>query len=273
MKVKLVNFRDPDMGDQISQSLNETGFVVLTHHGIDLNLIKDAQTVWRQFFLKDQGYKNFFINEDNDNMGYKGFKSETALGAQKADIKEFFHWKFGEEIPDEVQDITIKLFSQLEDLGMMVLHALDQKNEFMTKYLSNCLSSDNTILRSLYYPAADFSQEEGAVRAAAHEDINFITLLVAASAPGLQVLDKAGNWHDVPHETDSIVVNIGDMLQLASNGKYRSTTHRVVNPEDSSSDRISIPLFIHPHSNVLLADGVTAQQFLNERIAAIYGKK
>jgi isopenicillin N synthase-like dioxygenase len=85
-------------------------------------------------------------------------------------------------------------------------------------------------------------------------------------------LDAKGVWHDVPHEENSIVVNIGDMLQLASNGLYRSTTHRVINPTDSRSDRISMPMFIHPHSDTLLADGFTAGQFLAERIAEIYGK-
>src|SRR5690606_8271472 len=108
------------------------------------------------------------------------------------------------------------------------------------------------------------------VRSAAHEDINHITVLVAASAPGLQVLDKEGKWHNVPHEENSIVVNIGDMLQLASGGRYRSTTHRVVN---MPGDRISIPMFVHPNAKTVLAPGKTAAQFLAERIAQIHGAK
>jgi isopenicillin N synthase-like dioxygenase len=95
---------------------------------------------------------------------------------------------------------------------------------------------------------------------------------VAASAPGLQVLDKKGDWHDVPHEENSIVVNIGDMLQLASRGLYKSTTHRVINPDNSRLDRVSMPLFVHPHSDTLLAEGKTAKQFLDERLAEIYLK-
>jgi isopenicillin N synthase-like dioxygenase len=96
---------------------------------------------------------------------------------------------------------------------------------------------------------------------------------VAASAPGLQVMDLRGRWHDVPHEENSIAVNIGDMLQLASDGLFKSTTHRVINPSDDTSDRISMPLFIHPHAMTPLAPGITAGQFLQERINEIYGKK
>jgi isopenicillin N synthase-like dioxygenase len=97
--------------------------------------------------------------------------------------------------------------------------------------------------------------------------------LVAATSAGLQVKDKAGDWYAVPHEENSIVVNVGDMLQLASNHVLKSTTHRVTNPANSASDRISMPLFIHPHGNTILLPGITAQQFLNERLSKIYGKE
>jgi len=265
MNVKVWNFRSNEFANDFRNSVQDTGFAVVTHHGIDHDLIKRAQIAWREFFLRDGEYKNQYASQEDGNQGYKGMKSEKAVGAKVADLKEFYHWRPGKVLPPEPFVETRRLFSQLEDIGLQLLDILDWK--------ACCDGSDNTILRTLYYPAMkDCAVEPGSVRAAAHEDINFITLLVAATAAGLQVKDAKGNWHDVPHEENSIVVNIGDMLQLASKGFYKSTTHRVINPTDSKSDRISMPLFMHPHSNTLLADGFTAGEFLARRIAEIYGK-
>lgn len=268
MEVQICNLRSASFASDFRNSVMDTGFAVVTHHGIDYGLIKEAQQAWRLFFLANGGYKEQFIDTVDSNMGYKGFKTEKAVGAVKPDLKEFFHWKPTKRIPTEVASVTMQLFYQLEDVSSQLLSTLDRDG----KYRASCEASDNTILRTLYYPKMDFSQEPGSVRAAAHEDINFITLLVAASAPGLQVMDKKGTWYDVPHEQNSIVVNIGDMLQLASGGLYRSTTHRVVNPDNSNSDRISMPLFVHPHSDTILAEGFTAGEFLAQRIAEIYQK-
>lgn len=272
MKVGVVNIRSPFFEHELIQSIINTGFVVLTHHGISHHLIKDVQQGWREFFLKEDIFKQLFTNHRNSNMGYKGMRTETAMGFKQADLKEFYHWKPGQTIPEAVHYNTDLLFRLLSDVGGQVLSVID-KDMKNSSYRSECEASDNTILRTLYYPAMDFNAEPGAVRAAAHEDINHITLLVAASAPGLEVKDLNGEWHAVPHEENSIVMNVGDMLQLASGGRYKSTTHRVVNPENNTEDRISMPLFIHPHSNTVLAPGITAKQFLDERIAQIYGKK
>lgn len=273
MDVKVCNLRSNDFEENLIDSVRNTGFVVVTHHGIDHSFIKETQMAWKMFFLGDKTSKELFINPKDPNMGYKGFKSEKAVGAKKPDLKEFFHWKPGQKMPHEVWALTQHMFYQLEDVSMKILGVLDRHYDIPNPgFQDACWDSDNTLLRTLYYPALDFKSEPGAVRAAAHEDINFITLLVAASAPGLQVQDKRGNWHDVPHEENSITVNIGDMLQLASGGLYRSTTHRVVNPDSSSSDRLSMPLFVHPHGSTLLADGITAQKFLEQRLAEIYKK-
>lgn len=270
MDVKVVNFRSQSVESDLLDSVQSTGFVVLTHHGIDKGLIRDAQSRWREFFLSSQQVKDDWVNHSNPNFGYKGMKTEKAVGAKVPDLKEFFHWQPGQVCPAMTSRETETLYAQLEDIALQVLGILEQRSE-RKDYRESCVGSDNTILRSLYYPALDFSQEPEAVRAAAHEDINHITLLVAASAAGLEVKDAQGNWHAVPHEENSIVVNIGDMLQLASGGLYRSTTHRVVNPDSSRSDRISMPLFVHPKSNTLLAPGRTAQEYLNERLAQIHG--
>lgn len=270
MNVKVVNFRSNSVEHDVLDSVRDTGFVVLTHHGIDAGLIREAQNSWRHFFLAGLERKESFINPTNGNQGYKGMRGEKAVGAKVADLKEYFHWRPGGQLPSESAEVTYVMFEQLQDVALQVLGILD-KNGDRKDYRESCDGSDNTILRSLYYPALDFSQEPEAVRAAAHEDINHITLLVAATSAGLEVKDAKGNWHAVPHEENSIVVNIGDMLQLASGGLYRSTTHRVVNPDNNRSDRLSLPLFVHPRSNTILTSGVTAQDYLNERIAAIHG--
>ena len=272
MKVAICNLQSEGFEETLLKSLINTGFAVVTQHGIDFELIKESQYFWSKFFKKPQVFKNLFINGNDSNMGYKAVGSETAVGAKTADLKEFFHYKPGYEIPISLEDINYELFTQLSDVGMKILEVLDKANG--TTYRNDCYGSSNTLLRTLYYPALDkVDRQEGSVRAAAHEDINHITLLVAASAPGLQVQDNQGKWYDVPHEENSIVVNIGDMLKLASNGLYKSTTHRVVNPPDNTSDRISMPLFIHPHAHVTLAPGYTAGQFLADRLNAIYGAK
>lgn len=272
MNVKICDFKATSFSQDFHDSVLETGFAVITNHDINRNLIKSTQRDWRKFFLSDLEHKNSFASTTDGNQGYKGMKSEKAVGATVADLKEFYHWRPGKILPPTVTANTAKVFKQLEEIGLVCLKVLDYYNNFDTEYASCCEGSDNTILRTLYYPAMDFAQEPGAVRAAAHEDINFITLLVAATAPGLQVKDKDGNWHDVPHEENSIVVNIGDQLQLASNGAYQSTTHRVINPTDGTTDRISMPMFIHPASDTVLAPGITAGEFLAQRIAEIYGQ-
>jgi len=123
----------------------------------------------------------------------------------------------------------------------------------------------------LRYPPLTGAEEPGAVRAASHEDINLLTVLPAANEPGLQVLDTAGNWHEVPCDFGSLVINCGDMLQLASGGYYPSTSHRVMNPtgESAKRSRLSLPLFLHPADDVVLAEGRTAFSFLQERIAEL----
>jgi isopenicillin N synthase-like dioxygenase len=268
MEVKVCSMRDICFDEKIVNSFKTTGFAVVTDHGISKEMIRETQSAWRQFFQSGSEIKNLFINEKDLNMGYKGMYSEKAVGATKADLKEFFHWKYGERIPYDVSALTQNMFGELSEISQVILNTIDFYEK--TNYADACFESDNTILRTLYYPAMNFGAHEGAVRAAAHEDINFITLLVAASAPGLQALDKDGQWHDIPHEENAITVNIGDMLQLASKGKYKSTIHRVINPDKSNTDRISMPLFVHPVSSTLLAPDFTAQQYLDQRLAEIY---
>jgi isopenicillin N synthase-like dioxygenase len=132
-------------------------------------------------------------------------------------------------------------------------------------------NSDKNLFRIIHYPPLTGSEQPGAIRAAAHEDINIITLLPASTAMGLQVKDNAGGWHDVPGNWGDIVINVGDMLQMASQNFYRSTTHRVVNPEGEAAKqpRYSMPLFLHPKPEVVLSETHTAQSYLDERLREI----
>ena len=271
MQVKVCDFKSETFREDFIDSVLNTGFAVITNHGIDRQFIKETQDAWRRFFNQSQGYKRRFVNPDDSNLGFTGFGGEKGLGATAADLKEFFHWKPDCELPREVSFVTERMYSLLEEIvAPQLLRALNGLGSTMD-YEQVCSGSNNTIFRALYYPAMkDIEVQPGAVRAAAHEDINFITLLVAASAPGLQVQDKNGVWYDVPHEENSIVMNVGDMLQAASGGMLRSTTHRVINPNGDTEDRISIPLFIHPHGDTELVPGKTAQEFLTERLDAIY---
>ena len=179
MEVKVCNLRVSNFDHDFKESVMNTGFAVLTHHGIDHGLIRETQQAWRHFFNQEQSYKSSFVNQADGNMGYKGFGSEKAVGAKVADLKEFYHWKPGQKVPFELTALTHVMFEQLEDISGQLLHVIDGNNG--TEYRKSCEGSDNTILRTLYYPALrDLVVEPGAVRAAAHEDINFITLLVAA---------------------------------------------------------------------------------------------
>lgn len=192
-------------------------------------------------------------------------------------FKEFFHVYPGTRLPEGVEDPTRAPYAALSTLAGEILGWIeDRAPEEVQRAFSMPLremmkDSPQTLFRILHYPPLSGAGEEGAVRAAAHEDIDLITLLVAATAPGLQVKDAAGRWQDVPADPGSIVVNSGDMLQMASAGRYRSTTHRVVNPagEDARRPRLSMPLFLHPWPSVRLSASHTAHEYLEERLREI----
>lgn len=267
MKIDIIDIKSKEFEDKFIESLQKTGFAVLTNHGIPFQSIRKTQDVWSQFFLKSESFKNKYIDKENPNMGFKKFKSEIALKSKVEDLKSFFHYKLDYKVPDFVEAETYSMFCMLELLSEKLLSVIDDREG--TSFQGACRDSDKTVLRILHYPAMDFDSEN-AVRAAEHEDISLLTLLVAASAPGLQVKDLNGNWHNVPFEENSIVVNVGDMLQLATSGRYKSTTHKVINPKNKNEERISIPLFVHPTGDTLLSGNITAEDFLNDRLDKIY---
>ncbi len=276
MQVDVVDFRAAEAPAAFTTSLRETGFAVLVNHPLSAVLVQGIYDEWLAFFDGDLKYA-YRYDDDNQNGYFGPDVSETAKGHTVRDLKEFFHVYPWGRYPDTVSDAALRYAEQATDLARTLLGWVQANtpNDVTTRFsrpLEHMLDgSTRTLLRVLRYPPLRGDEPDGAVRAAAHEDINLLTLLPAANEPGLQVRDLAGNWHDVPCDYGSLAVNCGDMLALASGGYYPSTTHRVLNPvgESARRSRMSLPLFLHPADDVLLAEGRTAFEFLHERIAEL----
>jgi isopenicillin N synthase-like dioxygenase len=273
MQVAVVDYRSPSAPAEFTRSLRETGFAVLTNHPLPAALVQEMYDDWLAFFATEAKFKYPFTPDKQDGY-FSSVVSETAKGNTVKDIKEFFHVYPWGQYPTEVSDAALRLYDQAGALARELLDWVEAETPpaVAAKFsmpLSEMLDgSRSTLLRILRYPPLTGHEPPGAVRAAAHEDINLLTVLPAANEPGLQVRDTKGVWHDVPCDFGSLAINVGDMLQLASGGYYPSTTHRVMNPtgESAKRSRISAPLFLHPANDVVLADGRTAFSFLQERL-------
>ena len=274
MKIETVDYTASDAGDRLARSLRETGFAVLANHPIQADRIDEAYALWGGFFASDSKL-NYLRNYEKQD-GYFPFKSEHAKDAQKKDLKEFYHVYPWGRVPEDLEAFTRQLYADLTAIGIELLSWLDQ---LMPDEISASLSmplqemmqaSQQSLLRILHYPPVSAEEDVAAIRAAAHEDINLITLLLAGSQPGLQARDKQGQWHDVPCDPGMITINNGDMLSLATNDYFPSTTHRVINPDDKLNlSRYSMPMFLHPHPDVKLRQDFTAEAFLQERLKEI----
>lgn len=283
---------------QIGKAYEEIGFVALKGHFLSDQLTDNLYREVKAFFNLSSEVKNKYeIKDLAGQRGYTSFGKESAKGKKEGDLKEF--WHFGQEVknddllakiyPENVQVSEIKNFNKigmeafrnLEKTAIYVLRALALYiglNEF---YFDNYVINGNSILRPIHYPPI-IGEPKGAVRAAEHGDINLITLLMGASASGLEVQNKEGKWIPVTALPEQLVINVGDMLQRLTNNKLRSTIHRVVNPpkEDWGKSRFSIPFFTHPKSNMdlicldkcideehpKLYEDITAGEYLNERL-------
>ena len=274
MKIETVDYTASDAGDRLARSLRETGFAVLANHPIRADRIDEAYALWGGFFASDS--KLNYLRDYEKQDGYFPFKSEHAKDAQKKDLKEFYHVYPWGRVPKDLEAFTRQLYADLIAIGVELLSWLDQQ---VPDEISSTLSmplqemmqdSQQSLLRILHYPPVSAEEDAAAIRAAAHEDINLITLLLAGSQPGLQARDKQGQWHDVPCDPGMITINNGDMLSLATNGYFPSTTHRVINPDDKLNlSRYSMPMFLHPHPDVKLRQDFTAEAFLQERLKEI----
>ncbi|CCN50086.1 putative Clavaminate synthase-like [Vibrio nigripulchritudo MADA3029] len=273
MKLETVDYRSPDAAEQFVKSLRETGFGVLSNHPIQKELVESIYENWYKFFTSEEKEQYQFNVETQDGY-FPPSVSEVAKGHTVKDIKEYFHVYPWGQIPPSLKEQILDYYQQAntfaqELLGWVEEHAPQDVQEKFSIALSEMINgSEQTLLRVLHYPPMTGSEEPGAIRAAAHEDINLLTVLPAANEPGLQVLGKDGNWLDVPCDFGNLIINIGDMLQEASGGYFPSTTHRVINPtgEQQTHSRISLPLFLHPKPEVVLSERHTAGSYLTERL-------
>ncbi|MCF7808936.1 MAG: isopenicillin N synthase family oxygenase [Candidatus Marinimicrobia bacterium] len=275
MQVAVIDFEDPQGPQAFTRSLKETGFAVVNNHPISAELVTRVYTAWQGFF--EGNNKEAFLFNPEQQDGYFPFGTENAKGSDTKDLKEFYHYYTWGRVPDQLEDATRTLYTALDTLAGKLLEWVEGElppevtNLFYEPLRDMIINSHRTLLRTIYYPALTGSEEAGAIRAAAHEDINLITLLVGATEAGLEVQGVNGNWYPVPCDPGMIAVNTGDMLQMASNGFLPSTTHRVVNPTgtDSQRPRLSMPLFLHPRDDVLLNPETTAKSYLDERLREI----
>jgi isopenicillin N synthase-like dioxygenase len=243
-------------------------------------LVEGIYAEWLAFFKTEA--KHQYAQDPVKLDGYfSPSVSETAKNHTKKDIKEFFHIYPWGRFPNEVSDAARRYYKDGAALAATLLTWVEDNSpaEVKARYsmpLPQMIEgSDHTLLRVLHYPPLRGDEEPGAVRAAAHGDINLLTILPAATEPGLQVLGKDDAWHDVPCDFGLLIVNIGDMLEEASGHYYPSTVHRVLNPtgESAKKSRISLPLFLHPRRDVVLSERYTVESYFNERMHELRGKK
>jgi isopenicillin N synthase-like dioxygenase len=275
MDVLKVKYGSPEAAERFCHSLKTTGFAVITDHPIASSLVNRVYSKWAEFFDNQVKYNYTFKPESQ--AGFFPFRSENAKDSPIKDLKEFFHVYPRSVLPETLEADTWELYHQLVKMGRELLDWIQAaspenvKHGFAMPLSEMVVGSEENLLRVIHYPPLKGSEEAGAIRAAAHEDINLITLLCSATAAGLEVKDTNGVWHQVPCDPGSIAINAGDMLQLASSGYYKSTSHRVMNPTgpDAKLPRYSMPLFLHPRSEVVLSEGVTAGDYLRQRLLEI----
>ncbi len=294
--------------NDIGKAYNETGFVTIANHGMTQELMDELYAEVKKFFtMADEEKLKYEKPELAGQRGYTSKGKEKAKDAKTPDLKEF--WQSGqvvtdgdsikEEYPDNVQveelprfnEVTREVYKRLEAAGKHLLRAIAVYLELPENYFDDKVHNGNSILRAIHYFPLDNPETlpEDAVRAGAHEDINLITLLIGASADGLEVLTRDGQWFPVKANAEDIVVNVGDMLQRLTNNRLKSTTHRVVNPpaELMKTSRYSVPFFLHPKSGMDLTcldscvdsenpkayEDITAGNYLDERLREIGLKK
>lgn len=287
--------------NEIGKAYEEIGFVALKGHFLNDQLVDELYGEVKQFFdLPVETKQKYEIPGIGGQRGYVGFGKETAKGFKKGDLKEFWHFgqyleegsKYATEYPDNVEVaenpkfniVGKEAYQMLEKTGIYVLRALALYLNLDEFYFDKYVAEGNSILRPIHYPPIT-QEPDNAVRAAAHGDINLITLLMGAQGKGLQVMNHDGEWIDAIAQPDELMINVGDMLSRHTNNKLKSTIHQVVNPprELWGTSRYSIPFFMHPVSemplnalencvdenNPKLYEDTTAGEFLYERLVEL----
>ncbi len=290
----------------LGSAYETVGFVSVKNHGIPDELIRDLYSEVQRFFsLPLEKKKNYEIKGLAGQRGYTSFGKEHAKGSDAPDLKEFF--QFGQTVEEKKtgheetypENVSVKeipefkstlynVYRHFEKSGAALLSAIALYLKLPERYFDEYIKDGNSILRCIHYPPIT-QEPKSAIRSEQHEDINLITLLVGASADGLQILTRQNEWVGVTSLPEQIVVNVGDMLQRLTNNKLKSTTHRVVNPlrELWHTSRFSMPFFLHPRSEMSLAcleqcidaghpkayKDITAGEYLDERLREIGLKK
>ncbi|MFC0269282.1 isopenicillin N synthase family dioxygenase [Kushneria aurantia] len=273
MQVRNVDYQDAQAPQQFTRSLRETGFGVVRNHPVPAALVERIYSGWAAFFESEEKHRWRY-----DPATHAGFfpasVSETAKGQRQRDLKEYYHIYPESPVPEQLEADIREYYRIAEGVAAELLGWIEantpvEVSERFSAPLSGMIrDSRQTLLRVLYYPPLSGSEEPGAVRAGAHEDINLITVLPAANESGLEVKGRDGEWLAVPCDPGQLVINVGDMLQEASDGYYPSTTHRVINPVDAARGRarLSLPLFLHPRPEVVLSERHSADSYLKERL-------
>jgi len=291
--------------DEIGMAYENIGFVALKGHFLNENLVSELYEEVKNFFnLPLEVKQKYEIPGIGGQRGYVSFGKESAKGKKEGDLKEF--WHFGQYVEDDPirakeypENVIVEELPKFNAVGKTTYRMLEKTAKYVLRslalhlgleetYFDHFIKNGNSILRPIHYPPIT-SEPKGAVRAAAHGDINLITLLMGAQGRGLQVQNHKGEWIDAIAEPDELMINVGDMLSRHSNNKLKSTIHRVVNPPKElwGSSRYSIPFFMHPISEMELDvldncideknpkhfDDITAGEFLEERLRELGLKK
>lgn len=294
--LQTLSLTDPpaQLAEPLGRALAETGFAILADHGIPPDLIARADAAMRTFFaFPEEVKRQYLIAGQGGARGYTPFGIERAKDANQHDLKEF--WHVGRDLPagdplaasmppniwpaeiGDFEHASRALFAAFEQAGERILEAIALSLDLEREFFVPTVAQGNSVLRYLHYPPLA-SAPAGAIRAAAHEDINAITLLLGAEEAGLELLTRAGEWVAVAPPPGALVVNVGDMLQRLTAGRLRSTTHRVVNPsgEAARRSRYSMPFFLHFRSDYLIepmGEGgeppITADAYLQQRLREI----
>jgi len=278
MDVSVIDYRSPDAPREFAASLHDTGFAVLVNHPLDPHLVTRIYDEWNDLFESD-AMQRYLVDPGGQVGWFPPNRSETAKGSAVRDLKEFFHVYDWSIYPEEVSDAALRYSASATSIATTLLGWVEENSPAgvrsgYSQPLPTMLDGSRRILlRILRYPPLDGNEPADAMRAAAHKDINLLTVLPASNEAGLELQASDGTWHQVPCDPGSIAVNAGEMLELASNCHFPATRHRVVNPvgEEASRYRMALPLFLQPADDVVLADGRTASSFLDERIRELRG--
>lgn len=275
--------------ERLGRGLEDCGFVAVTGHGLDPALLSSAyRECERLFALPEAVKRRYETPEDGRQRGYTSFGVEHARDQALPDLKEF--WHIGPELPGEhspllppnqfpaelpsFRGVALELFSAMEGFALTLLDGLAEYLGVREGYFRELTHHGNHVLRLIHYP--DCAGPAGAVRAAAHEDINLLTVLPASTRPGLELLTREGEWLPIVTPPNVLICDTGDMMQLITGGQLPATTHRVVNPPGQDGGRLSMPFFLHPNPRRVLSplrggdyEPVMAEEFFRRRLREI----